>query len=298
MSIFKKQYTKPLPSGAEIFTRDEQRFARWTDRNGHKRTAKVTVGRDGSTRIMLETRTLTVRIREASGVIRQVSSGCRTRSAAEGVLADLRKRRERVKAGVVTREEETVSVHAGTVIADHVNGYLAHLALAVSPEHLANITRQLERLTTECRFTRLADLSGDRLERWLGQHRHAGMGARTMNTYLAAMRSFAAWCVDSGRLLANPFGRVQKADERSDRRHQRRALTGEEIGRLLVVARLRPVAEYGRIVQRTAPTAEQRKRSNWERTPLTVETIKDAYERGRAALLSNPSMLEKLDRDA
>jgi len=112
MAIFKKQYTKPLPRGAEVFTRDGQRYARWADRNGRTRTAKVTAGRDGSTRIMLETRTLTVRIREASGVIRQVSSGCRTRSAAEGVLAGLRKRRERIKAGVVTQEEETASGHA------------------------------------------------------------------------------------------------------------------------------------------------------------------------------------------
>jgi len=296
MAIFKKQYTKPLPRGAEVFTRDGQRYARWADRNGRTRTAKVTAGRDGSTRIMLETRTLTVRIREASGVIRQVSSGCRTRSAAEGVLAGLRKRRERIKAGVVTQEEETASGHAVTAIADHVDGYLAHLALAVSPEHLANITRQLARLTAECRVTRLADLSGDRLERWLGQRRQEGMGPRTMNTYLAALRSFAAWCIDSGRLLTNPFIRVQKADERADQRHQRRALTSEEIGRLLVVARLRPVAEYGRTSDKTYPAPEQRKRANWQRTPLTFESIRTAYERGRAALLLNSRKLAQLDR--
>ncbi|MBU0716657.1 MAG: hypothetical protein KJ749_00275 [Planctomycetes bacterium] len=41
-TVYRETYTKPLPSGAEVFTRKGERFARWTDRRGRKRAAKVT----------------------------------------------------------------------------------------------------------------------------------------------------------------------------------------------------------------------------------------------------------------
>ncbi len=72
------------------------------------------------------------------------------------------------------------------------------------------------------------------------------MGSRTRNSYLVALRSFCNWCVERDRLPFNPLAKLDRADERSDRRRQRRALTEAELSRLLIVARLRPLAEYGR----------------------------------------------------
>ena len=46
-------YTKPLPAGAEVFTRKGRRFARWTDRKGRRREAPLSG--DG-TRIQLLSR--------------------------------------------------------------------------------------------------------------------------------------------------------------------------------------------------------------------------------------------------
>lgn len=54
-TVFKKTVTKPLPAGAETFTRKGERFARWRDAKGRKRTARLTVGQDGPERIALET---------------------------------------------------------------------------------------------------------------------------------------------------------------------------------------------------------------------------------------------------
>ena len=51
-----------------------------------------------------------------------------------------------------------------------------------------------------------------------------------------------------GKLIgACCFARLAKADERADRRRQRRAMTEDELTRLLDVARRRPLAEYGRL---------------------------------------------------
>jgi len=50
-TVFKKQVTKPLPTGAETFVRKGERFARWKVK-GKTRTARLTTGQDGSARII------------------------------------------------------------------------------------------------------------------------------------------------------------------------------------------------------------------------------------------------------
>ena len=69
------------------------------------------------------------------------------------------------------------------------------------------------------------------------------MGPRTRNTYRAAAVAFCNWCMETGRLTVNPFAKVPKADEDVDPRRQRRALTEDELRRLLDVARRRPLLD-------------------------------------------------------
>jgi hypothetical protein len=46
-TVFKKTFTKPLPAGAEVFTRQGQQFAKWKDIKGQTRKALVTVPAEG-----------------------------------------------------------------------------------------------------------------------------------------------------------------------------------------------------------------------------------------------------------
>jgi len=297
MAVFKKQYTKPLPRDAEVFEMKGQLYARWINQRGRKYTAEVFTAPDGSQRVRLTASTFTIKSKDTSGIVRETSSKCRTRSAAESVQSCIIRRRERVISGVLTHEEDTISSHAEAAISGLVTDYLRHLTLAsFAPGHIAHVAQHLSRLNEDCGFVRLADLSADRLEKWLGVRRDEGMGARTRNTYRAAIHSFCEWCVRNGRLNANAFSRVPSADEKSDRRHQRRALTEGESARLLKAARLRPLAERGRTVQKTSPGPLQRKRSNWRLAPITPETLEEAAQRGRAALAGNPNELRCLER--
>ena len=109
MSIFRKSYTKSLPAGAEIFQRNGQRHARWIDKAGHKKTARVTEGKDGSKRLLMKTATHTIRYRGTDGVIRDVSTGCRTRDGAHIVQSKLKQRVELVRAGVLSPADDKVS---------------------------------------------------------------------------------------------------------------------------------------------------------------------------------------------
>src|SRR5262249_6015885 len=103
--------------------------------------------------------------------------------------------------------------------------------------------RYLQRLAEACSFGALSDLRREALERWLAARSQEGMSARTRNAYRNAIVSFCNWCVATDRLASNPLGAVPKANEKADPRRQRRALTEEELTRLLAVARERPLLE-------------------------------------------------------
>jgi len=68
-TVFKKQVTRPLPTGAELFTRKGERFARWKDKHGRTRTAPVTVGKDGADRILTESPYYVAKYRDGAGIV-------------------------------------------------------------------------------------------------------------------------------------------------------------------------------------------------------------------------------------
>jgi len=300
-TVFKKTFTKPLPEGAELFTRKGQRSARWKNAKGKTRTAKVTTGKDGKPRIMLEATTYTAKFRNGSGVVREVATGCRDEQAARQVLADLVKRAEHVKAGILTVDQGWVADRATLPIAEHVAAYLEHMKAKtvrgkrVSAAHRTNVERTLNRIIADCGFVRLADIAREAMERWMNQAEGEGMGARTRNTYRAAVVAFCNWCVEANRLTANPLARLCKADERSDRRRVRRALYEGELRRLLIAARLRPLAEYGRETVKLPPEKREGRRT-WTKVPLTFDALEAAVARGREALKDQPNLVARLAR--
>jgi integrase len=243
-TVFRPTYTKPLPTGAEVFARKGERFARWKDGKGRARTAPLTTGEDGSDRLTIESDTFVAKYRDGSGLVKTVSTGCRDETAARSVLTELERRAVRVKSGLLTHAEDTAANHQAYPIAEHTAAYLTHLeAKGTTPEHRRNVEGQLDRVIGDCKFTLLSALNRSALERWLVTRGSEGMGARTRNTYLAAIRGFANWAVRDGRLVANPFTGIAQADEKADPRRQRRALAEAELVRLLEAAQHRPLAD-------------------------------------------------------
>jgi hypothetical protein len=109
-SVFRKTTTRPLPPGAEIFTRKGERFARWKTK-GKTRTAPLTTGAGGANRIVTESPFYVAKYRDGSGVVQTVSTGCRDETAARQMLADLERRAERITAGMMTPAEDRMVDH-------------------------------------------------------------------------------------------------------------------------------------------------------------------------------------------
>jgi hypothetical protein len=139
----------------------------------------VTTGQNGADRIREESATYFARFRDGNGLVVEVSTGCRDKTAARAVLADLERKAERVRAGLPTTAEARTAEHLAAPIGDHFDAYLSALAAAGSvPLHRHNVRAYLNRLANNCGFRRLADLNREALERWLAAEAKRGRSAR------------------------------------------------------------------------------------------------------------------------
>ena len=163
--VFKKTVTRPLPPDAEIITRHGERLARWRDGKGKTRTAPVTTGKDGADRIRDESGTYVARYRDGNGLVVEVSTGCRDKTAAQSVLADLERQAEKVRAGLLTPAEARISEHLGKPIAEHVDAYITSLeASGASRKHVAESRRIIKAVLEGCGFATLSDLERSAME--------------------------------------------------------------------------------------------------------------------------------------
>jgi len=260
---------------------------------GERRTARVLFAADGSERMTLKAETYTAKFRDHLNIVREVPTGCRHEDAAKHVLKEILRREELLKAGVITSDESAIGKQQQYATSVHLEVFLTSLeSSGVTPKHKADAKQKVERLIEECKFAKLSDIRREPMERWLIARANEGLSARTRNGYLQAMRTFLNWCIQTSRLNSNPLAKVAKADENIDRRKQRRAMTQAEIGRLLRVAQLRPLAEYGR---KTITTEKTGKRANWTYEPLTFATLEECCTRAKERLKDNAPFLAELE---
>jgi integrase len=319
-SVFRPFVTRLLPPGAQLAERAGKQVAIWTNSAGKKCQAPVTDTHPA--RIRVRAATYVAQYRDGSGLRQRAATGCKSRDAALAVLADLQRRAEQIRSGVLTATEATIADHADTPIAEHIDAYISHLTAKrgrggrpkTSEGHVQNVRRDLTTAAVECKFGRLRDLNREAVDAWVARLRHLPdapetdeegnilvprrPAPRTINAKLGSLTAWGNWLVDSRRLVSNPFTRLAKTagiDAGDDIRRQRRALTEAELLRLLAVARLRPVAEYGRgTIRRDDKPTEKSSRATWKRADLTFETIATAAERGRTRV--RPEVLSQLEQ--
>ena len=225
---------------------------------------------------------------------------------AKSVLVELETRADKVRSGVRSAAEDSVLDHQASPLAGHIACYLDYLRSKrgkgskpkVSPKHVANVRHNLTRIVTDCGFKQLRDFNRPAVDRWIRRQLDAEppLSARSINAHLVALTAFGNWCVESGRLVANPFSRPPKLDEKADCRRQRRALTEDELRRLLHVAQVRSLAEHGRETI-NLPIDQRKGRRTWKKSPLTYDTIDSATQRAREVLANRPDYIAELERN-
>ncbi len=95
------------------------------------------------------------------------------------------------------------------------------------------LNSRLSRILKACKFTYARDINGNKINKWITKMYQTKLSAKSCNHYLQAMKQFCKWLCDNNRLQDNPVVTLKPIRLNSENTEQRRALTEDEITRLL-----------------------------------------------------------------
>jgi integrase len=157
------------------------------------------------------------------------------RDVAQAMLGDLLRNRELGRANMLDPRKD----HLERGIEGHVAEYLAHHRMeGRAAKYMSELKRILGVILTTSKIETLADLTGDKINAYLAEMDAA---AATKKKHLTTINAFARWCERKDRIERNPLARVTSPGGEEVR--PRRALTEDEVRRLLEAARRRPLSD-------------------------------------------------------
>ncbi len=124
-------------------------------------------------------------------------------------------------------------------IGEHVADFLQALeADQVTPQRAAMVGFRVRKIIDGCNVACWNDITAsgvqgylDRLKR--GKSNPKPIAANTFNGWLQSIKQFCGWMVKDGRATVSPIAHLSGRNRKRDRRHIRRALTVDEVTRLL-----------------------------------------------------------------
>ncbi len=121
----------------------------------------------------------------------------------------------------------------------HLNDFIDNLKNqeskgAIQKKRIRLVQTRITRLIDDCGFEYLSDIKDTSVDRWISNIYKAGdLSAKSCNHYLQAMKQFCRWLVNSNRMQDNPVAMLKPIKLNTNNTQQRRALTEEEIAKLL-----------------------------------------------------------------
>jgi len=136
----------------------------------------------------------------------------------------------------------------GKMLTEHLKDFHACLKNRGNTEGYADTTKQRARRIIEgCSFKTWHDINVAKVEKFLAELREngslkhkkkkQGLSISSSNYHLKALKAFCRWMIENGRASDSPILRLKKLNTKTDQRHERRALSADEVRRLLEVAR-------------------------------------------------------------
>src|SRR5262249_9303378 len=111
-------------------------------------------------------------------------------------------------------------------------------AKGCSARHVAVLVPRVGKVLDGCGFKYFPDIAASKALEFLNNLRadqggKRGISAQTFNFYLQGVKQFCRWMVKDRRAAESPVAHLDGLNVRTDRRHDRRALTVKELVKLL-----------------------------------------------------------------
>ncbi len=206
----------------------------------------------------------------------RVNTKLEDKASAEEVMAELIRWRGRRMAQLPTPQDLLSQARQQSIL-EHLESYLSdRRSRGRNPEHLSNLGFSLRRLFRDARVQTLGDCDIQRVHQ--GIEAVSDRSSRTKNKLLGYVKAFIKWLVQRGLLSDNPFLGLERYS--GPKARDRRALTVEELHRLLDAARRRPLLEAqtirrgprkGQIEAKVKPTVLERMTQLGESRALLYE---------------------------
>lgn len=170
--------------------------------------------------------------------------GYTDKGASEQLGAKLERAKAQGEQGLV----DPYKAHRKRPLTEHVTDWIGELRQLGRDElYVAPCEARLRRLMSECGWRVLGEIDVDSFCKWResatvnADHNRKDQSTRTIrsmsprckNHYLSTLTTFCRWCVKRRRMAVNPMVDIEKVDESSDVRRERRALNADELGNLL-----------------------------------------------------------------
>jgi site-specific recombinase XerD len=148
------------------------------------------------------------------------------------------------KRGMIDPAEERLLSIRQSPISEHLDAFDRSMANN-TPKHRKLTMTRVWRVVEGCGFRTLAEMDGEKVVDWLNAVRETeDLGARTFNHYMQAADAFGKWLAATKRLPSNPLVGMERLNSETDVRHKRRALSPDEVSRLVDSAR-----QSGEVIQ-------------------------------------------------
>ena len=168
---------------------------------------------------------------------RRTKRGFTDKRATEQLANEIEQEVRRRKSGLVDPEEDFRREARNCEIELLLKEFEESLA-ATSPKHVSLTMSRIRKIVDGCGFESIVGASAEQVRKFMDVFKkHEDIGNKTYNHYLQAMDSFGNWLVATKRCLANPFGGISRLNTEVDVRHPRRALSYQEMVKLVKSAR-------------------------------------------------------------
>ncbi len=156
--------------------------------------------------------------------------GFKDRAATQALAVELEKQAARQAAGLTDHFE----VNAKKLLADHLCDFEQSLIhKRVTRQHIHETMHAIRDAAEKCRWIKLLEITGAKLQGYLNDLRERGLSLRTLNKRLVAVKRFIHWLLKEQRIQGNPIAHLNGFNAKLDARHERRALSIAEARALI-----------------------------------------------------------------
>lgn len=168
---------------------------------------------------------------------RRTVKGFTDKGESKDLGLSLEKEARRRRRGLVDPQEVRAAEHRRRPIQEHLEAFERSLS-DTTVKHTKLTLSRVKLIVAGCSFTTIGEVTPELVRDFLNKDRKLRkLGARTYNHYLQAFDEFCNWLVKMNRLTANPISSLDPLNTEVDIRHKRRALTEDEVKKLVNSAR-------------------------------------------------------------